>query len=43
MKDAAAEKAREMKTRLEEWNEQRKVAAAERRAYNRERDTRFEE
>ena len=42
-KEVATEKVQIAKERFEDWNEQRKEAAAERRAYNREKDTRYTE
>ena len=40
-KEVAAEKVAVAKEVFEDWNEQRKEAAAQRKAYNREKDTRF--
>ena len=40
-KEVAAEKVAVAKEVFEEWNEQRKEAAEQRKAYNREKDTRF--
>ena len=42
-KEVAAEKVAVAKEVFEDWNEQRKEAAAQRKAYNREKDTRFED
>ena len=42
-KEVAAEKVAVAKEVFEDWNEQRKEAAEQRKAYNREKDTRFEE
>lgn len=41
MKDAAVERAQVMKEQITNWNEQRKEAIAERKAYNREQDDRY--
>lgn len=41
-KEVAAEKVAVAKEVFEDWNEQRKEAAEQRKAYNREKDTRFE-
>ena len=40
-KEVAAEKVAVAKEAFEDWNEQRKEAAEQRKAYNREKDTRF--
>ena len=40
-KEVAAEKVAVAKEVFEDWNEQRKEAAEQRKAYNREKDTRF--
>ena len=42
-KEVAAEKVAVAKEVFEDWNEQRKEAAEQRKAYNREKDTRFED
>ena len=42
-KEVAAEKVAVAKEVFEDWNEQRKEAAKQRKAYNREKDTRFED
>ena len=42
-KEVAAEKVAVAKEVFEDWNEQRKEAAEQRKAYNREKDTRFAE
>ena len=42
-KEVAAEKVAVAKEVFDDWNEQRKEAAAQRKAYNREKDTRFED
>ena len=42
-KEVAAEKVAVAKEVFEDWNEQRKEAVAQRKAYNREKDTRFED
>ena len=42
-KEVAAEKVAVAKDVFEDWNEQRKEAAEQRKAYNREKDTRFED
>ena len=42
-KEVAAEKVAVAKGVFEDWNEQRKEAAEQRKAYNREKDTRFED
>lgn len=42
-KEVAAEKVAVAREVFEDWNEQRKEAAEQRKAYNREKDTRFED
>ena len=42
-KEVAAEKVAVAKEVFDDWNEQRKEAAEQRKAYNREKDTRFED
>ena len=42
-KEVAAEKVAVAKEVFDDWNEQRKEAEAQRKAYNREKDTRFED